>query len=411
MFDLAELLKKDSPQQRADTTVNTVLFFQTPECSDLVLEAYRFEGIGDPAVLDNRDTNIAKYVENHQAEIVLVELNTSSDVGKDAERISHLLPNNASVIIIGSEDAISTIRALKALGFYYLFWPVTKQELIDFVKSVTENRNRQIGVGQNRKAKHVALVGTKGGVGCSLLSAEVSYVFADDKKSGCVLVNHNYAGGNLDIMLAKRDLEKRELQSGTLAATLDGNAARSLLTKIGERLEYLALGSEEVNHSEVRELTETVVELVSKDANFVVEDLSSSVSFFRDPGWLCDKYDCIVLILEPTVSSLREAAILNIELNKHRKDHHDHAIRIITVLNHNRPEKSASITDAEIEKYLGHKPDIVLPYVSSLNEQILRGEHIYLGKSQMSKQIKGLVKLIMGEALAEKSWFGRLLGR
>ncbi|MDN3683471.1 hypothetical protein QW180_02055 [Vibrio sinaloensis] len=74
-------------------------------------------------------------------------------------RISHLLPNSASVIVIGSEDAISTIRNLKAMGFYYLFWPVSKEELIDFVKNVSDNRQRNAGLGKAREAKKVAFFG------------------------------------------------------------------------------------------------------------------------------------------------------------------------------------------------------------------------------------------------------------
>ncbi|RUM49118.1 MAG: chromosome partitioning protein ParA, partial [Marinomonas sp.] len=175
MFDLVDSLRKSRNTESIveQEKIRSVLFSQTAECEELVLEAYRFEGIAPPVVIKNDDAEISEHVRHSEIEIVIVELNNSKDVSADAERISHLLPNHASVIVIGSEDAISTIRNLKEIGFYYLFWPITKQELIDFVRSVSENRKRHSnrGPGQNRRAKYISIVGAKGGVGATFVCA------------------------------------------------------------------------------------------------------------------------------------------------------------------------------------------------------------------------------------------------
>lgn len=122
MFDLVDLLKTDKAPVEQEEKITSVLFHQTQECKNLVEEAYRFEGISAPAVLENTDAEIRKHIRESTIEIVIVELNISDNVTEDMRQISHLLPNHASVIVIGSEDAISTIRHLKDMGFYYLFY-------------------------------------------------------------------------------------------------------------------------------------------------------------------------------------------------------------------------------------------------------------------------------------------------
>ncbi|WP_315973059.1 response regulator [Vibrio cortegadensis] len=181
MLDLVDLLKNNEQSTAQEEKLTSVLFHQSEECKELVEEAFRFEGIVTPAILQNSDDTIRKHVRESTIEIVLVELNMSSDVTADMKRISHLLPNHASVIVIGSEDAISTIRNLKEMGFYYLFWPVSKQELIDFVRNVNDNRTRNSGLGQNRTAKRIAIWGAKGGVGATFLACEIAFELSAKK--------------------------------------------------------------------------------------------------------------------------------------------------------------------------------------------------------------------------------------
>ncbi len=410
MFDLSELLRKEEPAAKKEQSLSSVLFYHKQDFANLAIEAFRFEGFDDPAVAEYNVESIGKYFANRDSDIVLLELTGSSSVVKDAKAVDHMLPSSASVIVIGAEDAISTLRQLRELGFYYMYWPFNKQELMEFVTNVTHNRESKRGVGQKRKAKHVAIVGCKGGVGNSMVSAEVSFALADNKKSSCVLVNHNYDGGNLDVMLGKRDLKNRRLQPGTIMATLDSEAAWSLLTKVEDRLDYLALESDGENDLEIRDLTESVVELLSRETHFILEDLSASVAFRRSPEWLCRNFDCIVLVMDATISALRKATFYVNEIVKIRREHPDKALRLLVVLNNTRPEKTASVSVEEIAKYLGRKPDVTLPYFASLNSTILQGEHLYKKQGRINQELVRLAGLITGESTqVESHWVKKLL--
>ncbi|WP_434355106.1 chromosome partitioning protein ParA [Parasalinivibrio latis] len=410
MFDLSELLRKEEPTAKKEQSLNSVLFYRNQDFANLAIEAFRFEGFDDPAVAEYSAEAISKFFASQETDIVLLELTQSSNVVKDAKSVNHMLPSTSSVIVVGMEDSISTLRQLRELGFYYMYWPFSKQELMEFVTNVTHNRQSKRGVGQKRKAKHVAIVGCKGGVGNSMISAEVAFALADMKKSSCVLVNHNYDGGNLDVMLGKRDLKKRRLQPGTIMATLDSDAAWSLLTKVEDRLDYLALESDGENDLEIRDLTESVVDLVARETHFVLEDLSASVAFRLSPDWLCKNFDCIVLVMDATVSALRKTTHYVNEIVKIRREYPDKAVRLLVVMNYTRPEKTASVSVEEITKYLGRKPDVTLPYYPSLNNTILQGEHMYQKHGRISQELSRLAGLITGESTQiESNWIRKLL--
>ena len=398
MFDLVDILKKDSVKptshEELQNEITSVLFFQTETCQALVKEAYRFEGLVTPVLLQNNDEQVKEHVRKENIEIVIIELNESENVTLDAERIGHLLPNDASVIVIGSEDAISTIRNLKQMGFYYLFWPITKNELIEFVISVHENRNRNRGLGQRRKAKQISILGCKGGVGTTFVSTEVAYLLSEEKHSSCVLIDNDYQGGNIDIMMGMERFEKREIRPGTLATTLDNISAQSLLTKHTNLLSVLSLTSSGLGNHEIKEYTKAVSEQVAVDVNFIVDDLSSIASQVFNKQELVEISDCIILVFSPTVSGLREAARIKQRL---MEENTDSQLRMIMVMNYSMPHAAATISLAEAEKYLHQKVDIVIPYVKKLDAMILDNQRISQQRGKAPKALNSLASLIVGE--------------
>lgn len=399
MFDLVDSLikTKNTAEPIEQERISTVLFYQTSECHDLVLEAYRFEGIAAPAVVRNDDADITEHVRNSDIEIVIVELNDSKDVSGDAERISHLLPNHASVIVIGSEDAISTIRNLKAIGFYYLFWPITKQELIDFVRSVSDNRRRNSnrGPGQNRRAKYISIVGSKGGVGTTFICAEMAYQLSAHKKSSCLVVDQNHYTGDLDIMMGIRDYERRKVQKVDVSS-LDESMAQSLMFRQTSLLSILSLNSDTLDSMTLLEYTNAVVDYLASEVNFVIEDHSASVGTTLDSDRFITQCDCIVLVMTPTVSSVRDAARMRDKIQRLTTSN---SLRLILVMNHVSPKKSETITKEDAETFLKQKIDIDIPFCELLPSYILDNKRIARTSLKAAKPLKQLTSTILGEKL------------
>ncbi|PJC86110.1 type II secretion system protein Z [Vibrio sp. HA2012] len=396
MFDLVDILKKsDSQHSEAQKEITSVLFYQTEKCQSLVKEAYRFEGLVPPALLINSDEQIKEHVRNEHIEIVIIELNESRDISRDAERISHLLPNDASVIVIGCEDAISTIRNLKQMGFYYLFWPITKHELIEFVISVHDNRHSHKGLGKKRKAKQISVLGCKGGVGTTFLCSEIGYLLAEKKNSSCVVVDNDYHGGNLDIMLGMEKFEKRLIRAGSFSTTLDPTSAQSMLNKHTKLLSVLSLTpTAGMGNADVKEYTKTVASQVAENVNFIVEDLSAIAQQGFDHKELVELSDCLILVFSPTVSALREAARIK---QRMMEDKENVPCRMYMVMNCVVPDSAATVSLEEAEKYLHQPVDIVIPYIKKLDAMILDNKRISQSGGKPEKALYRLVSLIVGE--------------
>jgi len=409
MFDLVDILKKGEKTETVDKAdITSVLFFQTEQCRSMVKEAYNFEGLVPPIVSQNSDELISEHVRNDNVEIIIIELNQSENVTHDAERISHLLPNDASVVIVGSEDAISTIRNLKKMGFYYLFWPATKEEMIDFVKGVHDNRQRAQGIGKRRKAKQISFVGSKGGVGTTLLAAEIGILLSGEKHSSCIVVDNNYHGGNLDIMMGMQKFEKSEIRPGSLASNLDNTSAQSLLKKRNSMLAVLSLTSHDLSSSDIKDFSKSVIEQISEDANFIVEDYSANAGLIFSYQEIVDSSDSIVLVFSPSVSSLREAARMKKVFDELE---HKESLRMILVMNHIQPEGMATVSQAEAERYLQKPIDIVLPYLKKLDAMLLENKRLCDIRTP-KKEMHKLASLILGEADADKrGGFSLSLGR
>ncbi|MBF9002227.1 AAA family ATPase [Vibrio nitrifigilis] len=410
MFDLVDILKSGQASSHIEPEkITTVLFHQTQECQELVLESYRFEGITEPVIAPNKDENISEHVRLQNVEIVLIELNNSNNVTDDAKRISHLLPSHASVIVIGSEDAISTIRNLKEMGFYYLFWPITKQELIDFVRSVHDNRERNRGPGQKRRAKRVTVIGAKGGVGATAITAELSYLLSNVKHSSCIVVDHNYNSGNLDIMLGVQKFEKRRIQRGSFTDSLDLASAKSLLHKQNDMLSLLGLTAPDLTQGEVSEYHRSVIDIMSAECNFIIEDMSASSGqvYEVNHSWL--ESDCILLVSTPTVSSLRDAGRIKQIIDNVPPSQRP---RLLIVVNNTMPEKFASVSLAEIETFLHQKADLVIPFIGDFGNVILDGKRLANINNKSANSVKSLASLVIGESTEKThSLFKKLLSK
>jgi pilus assembly protein CpaE len=407
MIDLNSILNKKLPtsgntDSSNNKTNNSVFLYSSDICCQLVSEAYQYQGLPAPSQQKYSIDKVKRVVAN-KAKTLLIELASSDDITSEAKQISHIVPHDILVIIIGAEDAISTIRNLKSLGFYYLFWPFNKQELIDFVRNISATYDLDVALKHQRNAKRIAVIGSKGGVGCTLLAAEIASLLSLEHKTSCLLVDHSQENGNCDIMLGSNTLKKRELILGTLSETLDDLAAKNLTTRVNDQLSYLGLNIKEQIPQAVAEFSEQVVAIIAKSLNFVIEDVSSSVSFSQDATWLCRENDCLILLLEPTVSSVRSAKKMSIRLNEAIKKS-GKSIKLLFVLNHHRSKTHSAFSEQEISKVLGTSIDHELPFEAHTDKILLTGQRLYTSSAKLAQPLQNLVTEIMGGKVKKQSW-------
>ena len=397
---------KDSQPMKGDNQASA-LFYQTENCRTFVEEAFRFEGVELSKSLAASDENIGQFVRENRSQIILIELTESDDVTKDMQRISNLLPNGLSVIVIGGEDTIHTVRNLKEMGFYYLYWPCTKQEVIDFVNSVvTDGFNESLS--RVRYAKRVAVLGVKGGVGTSLITAELGKELSEKYNSSCLIVDRNFVGGNVDIMLGLKQFKKREVKSSEINASFDESYTMSMTQPVNNLLSVLAIESEDLSEVELKEYIEIQLETLATKSNFILGDYSGSASIKQDIKHIAKHADIILLVIERSVSGLREAKRI-----KQLLEDHNSTARCLYIVNNTRPQRVANVTMEEVDKHLQQKVDVVCPFEPSLSLEVLKGKGIYNADLKISESINQITALLLGESRepAKKNLLNRLFAR
>lgn len=405
IFD--ELLKKETGVETntlgSQSGIRVVQFHRSEATKSLVEETFRFIGEGLPTAHQYSFSDAPAQIEEIKAQVAIIDLVDCEDTLSECRKLSERLPTALSVLIIGNVDSISVIRELKAFGFYYLLWPVNKIEVAEFVEGVLA-QHEAASFKHKRRAKRIGIIGTRGGIGTSMISAELGWQLSHDKQASCVVVDNNYVSGNLDIFLGVKNREKRKLNASESGGAIDDSVAKSLVTRVNTRLDYLALGTTTENSSDFFEINNNVVSSLSSEANFIIDDLSASVGFDIKPSALLKHLDVAVVVMDPTISCLRETAALLNNIKKHIEESEARkTIRIVLVLNKHRASRFQSVTDAEIVKYLNVPVDITLPYEVSVEESLVTGTMLSSGKTKLGSQLRALCSLIVGEVTVPRS--------
>lgn len=411
MFDLVKNMKETAPDVVAAKNGPTgcALIYQTTECLDLVKEMFQFEGWDEPKCVKSTKVN-DKFYSEQSSNIVMLELTQSTDLVVDAQQLASHLPTHKGVIVIGTEDSISVLRELKSLGFYYLLYPINKFEFADFVMNVDRNLVSYSGVSEKRKAKRVAVVGSKGGIGTSLITAELGSKLSS-QNIDTILVDHQYSDSNIDVLMGLEGFKSRAIDEYSVPIhELDTDGALSYLTTVRQSFRLLSLQGDK-KEEDIFAYNQTLCDLLSRNTNFIVEDFSGSVDFRVSSEMLVETYDVIVVVFEPSVSSVRNAKAL-IEKLEQTQVSIGKKIRVITLANHHRPENTFVIKQDELNKYLGSNVDIDMPYCRNLSHLLVEGKRAHKHERGINVTIEGLTGLINGQAAVKShGWLTRLVSR
>ena len=188
---------------------------------------------------------------------------------------------------------------------------------------------------------------------------------------------------------------------------LDYVGAQSQLSTVSKYINYLGFEADAESGDDLREYTTNVLEPLKRDANFIVEDYSASAKFYPYPEWLCPLMSCVVLVVQPTLSSLHETRRFLHEFDRVNKET-EHSARLLMVLNNTQPK--AAVDKATIEQYLKHPVDIEIPYHSQCEEFLSSGRHFVDNRTALNQPINNLARLIMGKPLLKESLITKIKG-
>lgn len=390
-MDIASAIAKNTVRLNAEpdnAPRGCTLLSQNSACRELIKELFRFEGWPEPVVADSLDKRTLQ-------EIVIIEIFGVEDILSEVRKFAHSIPHHTGVIIFGTEDAISTMRGLKELGFYYVLWPADKQELADFIAHVVRNQRHLRGVSKNRIAKEIAVIGTKGGIGTSMLSLELGAQMAR-KGSDTVLVDYKYENSDVDVLLGQAEFSRFDVGGLELQMVeQDQHGADTYLHEIGRNYNLLALGAD-LAISELNKYTELLVNMLQRQVHFIFKDYSGSLDFPLDIPRLCRDNHQIVVLIEPSIASVRRAR----ELLKQIEDYQFHRkrkVRVFKVLNFHRPDDSFHLSEWEVVRFLGAEPDVTIGFNKKYCRSLLDGDRSSSLLRDGNSPFRQLASLIAGK--------------
>jgi pilus assembly protein CpaE len=145
-------------------------------------------------------------IQQSKPDIAVVALD--ADHNKAMQLIGHLAaeyPHLPVLAVSARGDGQSILQALRSGAKEFLTQPVVLEELLVALQRLRQNRLSADGIGFNGAPKvdslAVAILGTRGGVGCTSLAVNLGCTLAQDKNHNVALIDLDLALGDADVAL------------------------------------------------------------------------------------------------------------------------------------------------------------------------------------------------------------------
>jgi len=262
---------------------------------------------------------------------------------------SHCGPETR-VIAIGQTNDVSFYRKLLGMGVSdYLVKPIAAGTLTDAIANAT----RDLGAGgaRERKARLVAFIGARGGVGTTSLALSAAWMIAKTKKVAMLDLDLHFGSSALSL-----DIEAGVGLHDLLAhpERIDGLLVRSAMTTVADGLQILGTEHRLDQHLDVDpEGLSTVLDEVGDIVDFIIVDTPRSLSPMSRQVLV--EADTVIIVTDRTLASMRDTRRL-IELTKGLRS----GIEVLVAVNR-AGAVPGEITVANFERFVGAKIDVSVP--------------------------------------------------
>jgi pilus assembly protein CpaE len=332
--------------------------------------------------------------ENAAPSLLIVDI---TDVPKP---LNALLPivaafmDDTKVVAIGNVNDVQFYHEVIEAGVAdYLVKPITDKALTATVNRITQP-TAAAGQGENRRI--VTVIGSRGGVGSSLIAVNCAWLLAQEQNRATTLLDLDLQNGTVALAL---DIEPTRGLREALEhpARIDSLFISSAAVKVGERLHVMAAEEsvEEDVHYDASGVT-ILLDAIKRQSECIVIDLPRNAVRARARA-LTAATD-IILVTDFTLAGLRDAIRIHAQTQQLASN-----AQFILVANR-CVHKDAALARSEFERALGHKVDIVLPEDAKAAQQAASAGKPLSAAVPSSKTTAALRQLTsrIGEVSTEK---------
>lgn len=352
-----------------------------------------------------------------QSALDVAIISLDSDPAKAMQLISQLsveAPDLALLAVSGKNDGQAILQALRSGAREFLTAPVQMEEMLTALQRLSRTRpNGESTAGSNgvqKESQVIAVIGSRGGVGCTSIAVNLGATLARDPSRGVALVDLDLALGDADValdLIADHTLADIALNIDRLDMTF----LRRSLAKHATGLSLLPHPIQMEDAALIREEhLQRVISLLRASYTHLLLDLSKS--FSPTDVTALRMADVILLVAQLELSSLRNVVRMLLTLSSEEAL----AERIHVVLN--RVGGESDITLKKAEETIGKPVFWQVPNDPKLLTDS-RNQGIPLvalaPKSKVQQSFAGLARALSGSdepVLQEaKSGWGKIFSR
>ena len=311
---------------------------------------------------------IESYQDVQSPELIIIQTDTiDNSFIERLEVLAGSCDEGTSAIVIGPDNDVNLYRSLIDMGVSdYLVRPVSSKVLAEVVaKALVE----KIGVTGSRL---IAVVGSKGGVGASVISEALACGLADIWSQKTMLIDT--AGGWSTLSVGLGFEPSTTLSEAVRAAeNNDEDSLNRMIHKVSERLSVLATGGDVMLEPTVNaEQLEGLIDTLMAKYPVLVVDLSQSSELLQRT--VLARANQILVTTTPTLPALRLARSLLQEVREVRGGD-DESVSLI--VNMQGQAAANEVSKKDIEKAMEFSVAAYLPYDAKL----------FLGNESESKKL------------------------
>ncbi len=289
------------------------------------------------------------------AKIILAELGNISAV-MACECVAEICKSGADIIVIGDHTDITTYRALiKAGALEYFSFPVTAEEILSVERTApAHSPQADTAPEAAQRSTSIAVVGSNGGVGASLLAQNLAFYAAAKKGENqrTALIDADLLFGSQAIDLDREEtigmfealLSPDRIDATFIAATMDHLSERlsmySRQIRIGQDLQSYGAGLPQL-YQPLRAEFETIITDLPRAQLLQTPEIAA-------------QFDAVVLVIPTGFSGVNTARRLIEGIAAHAPD-----ARIVPILSDLRPD--AKLSRKDVATTIGHAITATLP--------------------------------------------------
>jgi pilus assembly protein CpaE len=357
MLNLAKRSKKDDAAKAASAPTPAsaarmdCAAFVADNQTHGVMSAVAKQLFGKSQVRDGGSREALEFLTDNAAPGLLIV-----DITDAPKPLNALLPivaafmDNTKVIAIGNVNDVQFYHEVIEAGVAdYMVKPITEKALTTAINRITQ----PTAAGQSDNRRVVTVIGSRGGVGASLIAVNCAWLMAQEQKRATTLLDLDLQNGTVALAL---DIEPTRGLREALEhpARIDSLFISSAAVKVGERLHVMAAEEsvEEDVHYDASGVT-ILLDAIKRQSECIVIDLPRSA--IRARARVLSAATDIVLVTDFTLAGLRDAIRINAQIHQLAPNAH------FTLVANRCVHRDSALARSEFERALGRKVDLVLP--------------------------------------------------